>query len=715
MTEEPRKRHPQTEKKPFMQGGACAPECGTCVSRGFCRALFESSSDAMLVLSGGRIRECNSSALCLFGAVSFDEIAGKSPAELSPAFQPDGTPSAEKERDLFSEVSGTGAAAFEWLHVRKNGEPFSVEASFSLCAAPGGEECGLVVLRDITPRKMNDRLIGSLSANLPGMLFQMTRTPSGDERVLCIGGTMSALLGFLPGEAPMCREEFFRHIFPEDLPRVVHSLEEAEEEKGSWRCDFRLGLAGGRRLWVEGTASVSAEPDGTLLLHGYLADVTERKELEEQLKDQLELQEQIFATIPVPLVLKDRQSRFLQVNEAFADFVNMTRKDILGKGPYEVFSPDLAELVFQEDREILRTGETKMDLERRVRDGHGRLIWLKSYKGPIRNSRGKNVGIVGGNMDITAVKDAEEALRESEARWKFALEGSGAGVWDLNIRTGEIFFSKQWKAILGYEDQEVRNSLDEWKRLIHPDDSEATFRQIELHNEGKTDVCTAEFRMKRKDGNWCWILGRGKVVELDGDGKPLRMIGTHTDITERKNAEKIIFHQATHDLLTDLANRSLFNDRLVLAMAEAKRCRKKIGVTFLDLDNFKKVNDALGHSAGDLLLVSAAERMRRVLRDTDTLARIGGDEFAFLFPMVEDRSEVETAVTRILETLSEPFALEGHAFSISGSMGICIFPEDGNDAQILMKRADMAMYQAKRAGKNTWRNWSGLSCQGAGE
>ena len=351
-----------------------------------------------------------------------------------------------------------------------------------------------------------------------------------------------------------------------------------------------------------------------------------------------------------------------------------------------------------------------MDLERRVKDGHGRLMWLKSYKGPIRNSRGEIVGIVGGNMDISAVKDAEEALRESEARWKFALEGSGAGVWDLDVRTGDIFFSKQWKALLGYEDHEVRNSLEEWKRLIHPDDAEGTFRQIELTHEKNLDVCTAEFRMKRKNGEWAWILGMGKVVERDGDGKPLRVIGTHTDITERKNAEKIIFHQATHDALTDLANRSLFNDRLEMAMAEARRCGKKIGVTFLDLDNFKKVNDALGHSAGDMLLVSAAERMRRTLRDTDTLARIGGDEFAFLFPLVEDRAEVEAVAARILETLSAPFIIEGREFTISGSMGICLFPEDGGDAQTLMKRADMAMYEAKRAGKNTWRHWAGLPC-----
>jgi diguanylate cyclase (GGDEF)-like protein/PAS domain S-box-containing protein len=574
----------------------------------------------------------------------------------------------------------------------------------------GDEAFCPAALRGISQRKMKDRWIESLSANLHGMLFQVRRAPSGKDLIACIGGTLASYFGFSPDNAPVDRDAFFRSVSPGDLPGVVRSFDEAMEKKSTWRCEFRLEIPERRRFFVEGTASPTEEPDGTLLWFGYLADVTERKELEEQLKDQLES----YRSRSSPLFLSPLSSRTASPGFSGQRGIRRLREHdqegYPGKGPYEVFSPDLAELVFREDREILRTGETKMDLERRVTDGHGRLMWLKSYKGPIRNSRGEIVGIVGGNMDISAVKDAEEALRESEARWKFALEGSGAGVWDLDVRTGDIFFSKQWKALLGYEDHEVRNSLEEWKRLIHPDDAEGTFRQIELTHEKNLDVCTAEFRMKRKNGEWAWILGMGKVVERDGDGKPLRVIGTHTDITERKNAEKIIFHQATHDALTDLANRSLFNDRLEMAMAEARRCGKKIGVTFLDLDNFKKVNDALGHSAGDMLLVSAAERMRRTLRDTDTLARIGGDEFAFLFPMVEDRLEVEAVAARILETLSAPFIIEGREFTISGSMGICLFPEDGGDAQTLMKRADMAMYEAKRAGKNTWRHWAGLPC-----
>ncbi len=168
------------------------------------------------------------------------------------------------------------------------------------------------------------------------------------------------------------------------------------------------------------------------------------------------------------------------------------------------------------------------------------------------------------------------------------------------------------------------------------------------------------------------------------------------------------------DLLTGLANRRTLERELPALFEQQQRDGRELVAAVLDLDNFKKVNDAMGHSAGDLLLVGAAERMRRTLRDTDTLARIGGDEFAFLFPMVEDRPEVEAVAARILEALSVPFPVEGREFTISGSMGICLFPDDGDDGQTLMKRADAAMYEAKRAGKNTWRHWTGFPCSANG-
>lgn len=667
--------------------------------------VFENASDAMLVLFDGRFVECNKAAVELMGLESKEGILGKTPADFSPFLQPDESVSEEKARSMLQIAARSGSVSFEWLHTKKNGATLRVEVRI-LHIIFKSKDCFLVFWKDTTSLRVLENRLSSLSENLPGMLFQVRVFSNGESSISYLGGKIPFLFGYSAGDFPMPLERFFWGVHSDDLPRILRTVGEARAGQRHWQCEYRLCLPDGRILWVEGNAFPVRDIDGSVVWHGYLADITQRKDLEEQVKEQLHLQEQIFDLIPVPLVLKDGNSRFLQVNLAFADFLNLPKESILGKGPYEVFPPELASMVFDEDRELLRSGMLRMDLERKVKDGRGRNMWLKSYKAPIFNNSGAIVGIVGGNMDITAVKDAEAALRESEERWKFALEGAGDGVWDWNLKTGDVFYSNQLKAMLGYREEDISNRFEEWERLLHPEDSRKFKRAIDLVLLGETVAFTCEFRMLTKDGNWRWILARGKAVEVDASNVPTRIIGTNSDITERKWSEALIHHQATHDMLTNLPNRPLFNDRLTLAMAEAQRSGKKLAVIFLDLDNFKNVNDMMGHVVGDQLLLQAAERIRGEVRDMDTVARMGGDEFTFLIPLLTDRSEAEDIARRVSNVLSAPFIVEGTQFNISGSMGIALFPDDGTDDLALMKHADMAMYEAKKAGKNTWRFWS---------
>ncbi|GEM_PF-1122316 len=667
--------------------------------------VFENASDAMLVLFDGRFVECNKAAVELMGLESKEGILGKTPADFSPFLQPDESVSEEKARSMLQIAARSGSVSFEWLHTKKNGATLRVEVRI-LHIIFKSKDCFLVFWKDTTSLRVLENRLSSLSENLPGMLFQVRVFSNGESSISYLGGKIPFLFGYSAGDFPMPLERFFWGVHSDDLPLILRTVGEARAGQRHWQCEYRLCLPDGRILWVEGNAFPVRDIDGSVVWHGYLADITQRKDLEEQVKEQLHLQEQIFDLIPVPLVLKDGNSRFLQVNLAFADFLNLPKESILGKGPYEVFPPELASMVFDEDRELLRSGMPRMDLERKVKDGRGRNMWLKSYKAPIFNNSGAIVGIVGGNMDITAVKDAEAALRESEERWKFALEGAGDGVWDWNLKTGDVFYSNQLKAMLGYREEDISNRFEEWERLLHPEDSRKFKRAIDLVLLGETVAFTCEFRMLTKDGNWRWILARGKAVEVDASNVPTRIIGTNSDITERKWSEALIHHQATHDMLTNLPNRPLFNDRLTLAMAEAQRSGKKLAVIFLDLDNFKNVNDMMGHVVGDQLLLQAAERIRGEVRDMDTVARMGGDEFTFLIPLLTDRSEAEDIARRVSNVLSAPFIVEGTQFNISGSMGIALFPDDGTDDLALMKHADMAMYEAKKAGKNTWRFWS---------
>jgi diguanylate cyclase (GGDEF)-like protein/PAS domain S-box-containing protein len=297
--------------------------------------------------------------------------------------------------------------------------------------------------------------------------------------------------------------------------------------------------------------------------------------------------------------------------------------------------------------------------------------------------------------------DSDKALRESEERWKFAIEGSGDGLWDWNIQTGKAFYSSRYKTMLGFADDEIGDTADEWTKRIHPDDAQGVFAALQPYLDGKLGSATVEFRMLCKDGSWKWTQGRGLVVERDPDGKPLRMIGTNSDITERKAHQSQLEHVAHFDALTNLPNRVLLADRLQQAMAQALRRAQHLAVAYLDLDGFKTINDQHGHDVGDQVLIALAQRMRQVLREGDSLARIGGDEFVIALLDVDDRVASLPMLNRLKAACAQNVQVGALSLEVSASVGITFYPQAQDiDADQLLRQADQAMYQAKLAGKN---------------
>ncbi|QSX41526.1 diguanylate cyclase domain-containing protein [Shewanella cyperi] len=299
------------------------------------------------------------------------------------------------------------------------------------------------------------------------------------------------------------------------------------------------------------------------------------------------------------------------------------------------------------------------------------------------------------------VADRTRKLRDSEFRWKFALEGAGDGVWDWDVSNGKVFFSRRWKEMLGYDKEEISDSVDEWKNRLHPDDKAATLAALQANLDGKTPIYTIEHRLRCRDGSWKWILDRGMVVSRDHNGRPLRVIGTQTDITERKLHEQLVQRLAHYDALTGLPNRSLFDDRFRQHLTSAKRDKQMLALMFIDLDRFKPVNDDLGHHWGDELLKQAATRMQACVREADTVSRIGGDEFIVLLPSIKTLDDAFRVAEKIRLALSEPFMLDNHRICISSSIGLALYPDDGLDELQLLKNADTAMYAAKAAGRDT--------------
>lgn len=296
--------------------------------------------------------------------------------------------------------------------------------------------------------------------------------------------------------------------------------------------------------------------------------------------------------------------------------------------------------------------------------------------------------------------EVNDRLRDVEERWRFALDSTGAGVWDVHVPTNQILLSNRCKAMMGFAEDEIDTRVDGWMQLIHPDDLPGIDTVHQQLASGEHDIFNIEHRMRCRDGNWKWIHARGMVAARDAAHRPVRVIGTYLDISERKQAEETIQRQANFDPLTQLPNRRLFLDRLAQEINKSRRADLSLALLLIDLDEFKEVNDTLGHDVGDILLQEAAQRVRGCIRDADTVARLGGDEFTVILTDLSDHSHVEDIAQKIIGKLAEPFQLGREVAYISASIGITLYPNDASDIDSLMKNADQAMYAAKKQGRN---------------
>ena len=293
---------------------------------------------------------------------------------------------------------------------------------------------------------------------------------------------------------------------------------------------------------------------------------------------------------------------------------------------------------------------------------------------------------------------ADQALRESEERYAVAVAGANDGLWDWDLLNDRVYFSPRWKSILGYDSGELSESIDEWFGRIHEDDQNGFRSALKAHLDGKTEHFEHEHRLRTKTGPELWVLCRALAVR-DADGVATRIAGSLSDVSRRKEAEAQLIHDALHDALTALPNRTLFLDRLDLALKRFARNEQQLfAVLFFDLDRFKTVNDSLGHTVGDDLLVQVARRIEKCLRPGDTLARLGGDEFAILVNDVAETVHVTHVAERVHELLKEVFVVHGQEVYTSASVGIALSSHDYERPEEVIRDADLAMYRAKTSG-----------------
>ena len=311
-----------------------------------------------------------------------------------------------------------------------------------------------------------------------------------------------------------------------------------------------------------------------------------------------------------------------------------------------------------------------------------------------------NIALIVMLLPLIAVGFYYIKLRNSEELWKFALEGAGDGVWDWDIKNDKAHFSDRYKEMLGFSNDDVINNIKEWHNRVHPDDASSLNEAVSNYLSGKAEKYVHEHRVICKDKSIKWVMSRGMIVKRDQNGNPLRMVGTHTDITARKLLETRLENLAHFDALANIPNRTLFNDRLKLALSYAKREKKMLAVMFIDLDLFKEINDLYGHETGDIVLKKISRHLVSCVRESDTVARMGGDEFVILLPIVEDIHDVHLVASKIINAVAQPIKVAKTSLHITCSIGIAVYPQHGKDEKLLLINADIAMYQAKKSGKN---------------
>ncbi len=294
-----------------------------------------------------------------------------------------------------------------------------------------------------------------------------------------------------------------------------------------------------------------------------------------------------------------------------------------------------------------------------------------------------------------------------------AIEGSGIGLWNWHISSGAVWTNEQCIQLLGYDFTTTDldfTTIHTWRQFVHPDDRDKHHAALEAHLAGTTPTFDCEMRLRHRQGHWIWVLDRGKVVEWDANGQPLRMSGTFTDTTDRKRAEEErhqataqMLHNSLHDALTGLPNRNFLKQRLELAIQRSHRYpHAQFAVLFLDLDHFKVINDSLGHLAGDEILTTVAHKLKTLVRASDMAARLGGDEFVLLLEDLDSLQEIEIIATRLLRELQQPLPVAGREVFLNASLGIVMGLTHYEEPSEPLRDADIAMYRAKAQGRGCY-------------
>jgi len=474
-----------------------------------------------------------------------------------------------------------------------------------------------------------------------------------------------------PDDRDWARARFFAVV---RTPQAVDTVEvRMQHRDGSWR-------------WIESVLSNHVDDPavrGTII---HSRDITERK----QAADALQASEHDYRVLVEQaadgIFLSNPAGRFVDVNARGCALLGYTRDELLHLNVVDIIEPtDLAANPLR----LAELGNGRAIIsERRVRRADGAIILVELSTTLLADGRLHAIA-----RDVSERARAREELERSATSLAAAQRVAHLGSWEMEMESGELRWSDELYRIFGFTPHAFPPDSERFLQLVHPDDRAAATAALRRHRED-SEAVRGTCRIVRPDGAVRVIEHRPAVVRDDA-GRPVRIMGIMQDVTERTQAAKALRYQARHDALTGLANRTLLHERMTTALGDVSTDLPPLALLLLDLDHFKEINDTFGHERGDALLRHVAERLRGAVRADDTLARLGGDEFAVLLPNTDATGAVRIA-TNIRATLDVPLHVEDQVLQVGASVGIALAPAHGTDGTTLLRRADVAMYVAKR-------------------
>lgn len=431
---------------------------------------------------------------------------------------------------------------------------------------------------------------------------------------------------------------------------------------------------------------------------------------------------------PDIILLKDWNGRFLLGNMALAQLYGTTPEELVGKDD-GAFNPNREQVDFylENVRDVMRCGQTQLVQESSTNAATGETRHFHSIKKPLKGPDGEPRILVIAH-DVTDLKRAHQVIEERERSYAYAMAAAGEGIWDWDLTRNLVTHNSKWCDLLGFAPTDFQHPIDVFSARLHEDDRPSVLAEIDAALAGAGEY-HHEHRMRRLDGSVIWVLDRGRVVERDDDGRPTRMAGCVTDISARKRDERALMHVtealskmneglehmvaertaelaranedlrvlARRDALTGLPNRLAGNERLHDEFIRMKRALKPYAVLMMDIDHFKRINDAHGHVVGDEVLRHASQVLTGAIRESDFVARFGGEEFLALLPDtdLEGALIVGEKIRQAMESTAAPIAS-----TLSISIGLALAQPDDEDLDIAVRKADRGLYEAKRTGRN---------------